>query len=263
VRILALLPLALALACGTDNAELEREVGDAGECVASQDDPMNCGACGRTCLIPNATAACEQGECTLAACPAGFSDEDGEIANGCESSDEEPPLPGDPDAGMQEIMCQVGNPELCNAFDDNCNGQCDEGRDGTCRQGVHRASGNGHIFTTVLSEAQSGSFNLESQNYFRTYAAPGVGLVEVFLCQKSNSKYLLSTSSNCEGQGTVIRSSGYWAAEQECGSVPLHRLFHAPSGNHFYTLSVAERNNATNNLGYESQGIAGYVWNAP
>jgi hypothetical protein len=239
-----------------------RKGGDAGECTATQNDPMNCGACGRTCLIPNATAGCEQGECTLAACPEGFSDKDGEIANGCESTDE-PIQPGAPDAGMEEIMCAVGNPELCNAFDDNCNGQCDEGRGAGCRQGVHRASGNGHIFTTVLSEAQGSPYNLESQNYFRTYAAPGVGLVEVFLCQKSGGKYLLSTSSDCEGLGSIVRSSGYWAAEQECGSVPLYRLYHPPSNNHFYTIAPGERDNATTNLGYQSQGITGYVWNAP
>lgn len=252
-------------ACGpSDSGELMRSVGgDAAPCNASQSDPMNCGACGRTCIIPNATAGCELGECTLLACPEGFSDEDGEIANGCEVGEgsESTEEPGAPDAGVEEpIMCAEGNPELCNAFDDNCNNQCDEGRDGNCRQGVHRASGNGHIFSSVLGEADGNGFNLESQNYFHTYAAPGVGLVEVFLCRKSNGKHLMSTASDCEGLGTVLHSNGFWAAEQTCGSMPLYRLFHPPSNNHFYTIDPGERDNATANLGYVSQGIAGYIW---
>ena len=256
---IALTALATAACGASDSMDLSRAEGDAAPCVATQNDPMNCGACGRTCLIPNATAGCELGECTLVACPEGFSDEDGDIENGCEVGDGEPIEEMEPDAGVP-IMCAEGNPELCNAFDDNCNSQCDEGRDANCRQGVHRASGNGHIFSSVLSEASGNGYNLESQNYFRTYAAPGVGLVEVFLCQKSDGKYLMSTSSDCEGLGSQQHSNGYWAAEQDCDSVPLYRLFHPPSNNHFYTLSPGERDNATTNLGYVSQGIAGYVW---
>lgn len=259
--IQALLASSLLAACGSsDSSERMRAVGDAGTCTATESDPMNCGACGRTCIIPNATAGCELGECTLVACPEGFTDEDGEIANGCESGDEEELVA---DAGIPDpVMCAEGNPELCNAFDDNCDEQCDEGRDANCRQGIHRASGNGHIFSNVLAEASTGGYSLESENYFHTYAAPGVGLVEVFLCRKGDGKHLLSTASDCEGLGTILHSNGYWAAEQTCGSVPLYRVFHAPSNNHFYTRNVGERDNAVGNLGYTSQGIAGYVWTA-
>jgi hypothetical protein len=218
---------------------------------------MNCGACGRTCLIPNATAGCSNGECIIDACPEGFVDVDGELANGCESR--EGSGGGDP----EPLMCMEGAAELCNAFDDNCDGQCDEGRDAGCRQGIHRSSGNGHLFTDDLSAAQAAPYHLEAQDYFRTYAAPGVGLVPVHLCLKSNGKYLLSTSNDCEGLGTISRELGYWSSEAACGAVPLYRLYHAPSNNHFYTLSQAEANNATGNLGYVSQGIAGYVWTAP
>ena len=44
----------------------------------------SCGACGRTCALPNATAACAAGACRVGACNAGFADCDGVPTNGCE-----------------------------------------------------------------------------------------------------------------------------------------------------------------------------------
>ncbi|MFO0601898.1 MAG: FG-GAP-like repeat-containing protein [Polyangiales bacterium] len=44
----------------------------------------HCGACGRACSLPNATAACSAGGCVVASCNAGFGDCDGDPANGCE-----------------------------------------------------------------------------------------------------------------------------------------------------------------------------------
>ncbi len=44
----------------------------------------HCGACGRVCSLPNATAACAAGGCTVASCNAGFADCDGMSPNGCE-----------------------------------------------------------------------------------------------------------------------------------------------------------------------------------
>jgi hypothetical protein len=45
----------------------------------------SCGACGRACSLPNATAACAAGGCTVAACAANFGNCDGNAANGCET----------------------------------------------------------------------------------------------------------------------------------------------------------------------------------
>jgi hypothetical protein len=44
----------------------------------------NCGACGRACALPNATATCTAGACAVAACATGFLDCDANAANGCE-----------------------------------------------------------------------------------------------------------------------------------------------------------------------------------
>ncbi len=45
----------------------------------------NCGYCGRSCDLPNATATCNGGVCRVATCDAGFEDCDGNPANGCEA----------------------------------------------------------------------------------------------------------------------------------------------------------------------------------
>ncbi len=45
----------------------------------------SCGACGRTCAPPNATAACVAGACTVASCATGFGDCDTNPTNGCET----------------------------------------------------------------------------------------------------------------------------------------------------------------------------------
>ena len=46
--------------------------------------PAHCGACGSQCVVPNATAGCASGRCTVASCNAGFADCDLNPANGCE-----------------------------------------------------------------------------------------------------------------------------------------------------------------------------------
>jgi hypothetical protein len=65
-----------------------------GDCNARADDgcevdtrtsPSHCGACGRACALPNATAGCAGGACTVALCAPGFADCDGMSGNGCET----------------------------------------------------------------------------------------------------------------------------------------------------------------------------------
>ncbi|MFT6397293.1 MAG: hypothetical protein ACJAYU_002039 [Bradymonadia bacterium] len=148
-------------------------------------------------------------------------------------------------------------------MDDDCNGGCDEGAIAGCRTGVHRAHGNGHVFTDDLGFAGTAPYRVESANYFHLYSAAGPSLRPLFLCRKPSGKYLLSTQTACEIGVAPTRTVGYISAENQCGSVPLYRLYHSPSDNHFYTLSAAERDNARDALDYTEQGIAGYVWGAP
>lgn len=73
----------------------------------------------------------------------------------------------------------------------------------------------------------------------------------------------IASSTDCEFIGGYEGTLGYWTPNPSCGTMPLHRLYHAASNNHFYTLSDAERDNAVTAFGYESQGVAGYVWPGP
>lgn len=47
-------------------------------------DPLTCGGCTATCSAPQSTPSCTTGMCGIAACAGGFSNCDGQAANGCE-----------------------------------------------------------------------------------------------------------------------------------------------------------------------------------
>mgnify|MGYP006928213197 CR=1 FL=1 len=240
-------------------------------CADLHVDPDNCGGCGRTCVIPQAAASCVDGGCALAECEPGFSDRDGVLANGCEAA-----IVCEPGGSCETVCGSEGRlecvddeptcatpAETCNAVDDNCDGGCDEGGLRGCRVGVHRAHGNGHIYTTDLGVASSDPYSLERENYFFVYAQTVPGTRPVFLCRKGNGKRFLTSDTACEMAGGQERQLGHWSPTELCGAVPLYRLYHEPTQNHFYTLNAGERDNARDNLGYRTEGIAGWVWNRP
>ena len=69
----------------------------------------HCGTCNTPCARANATPVCTTGTCRIASCNPGFVNADGNDANGC------------------EYMCTVTGAEVCDGFDNNCNGTVDEG----------------------------------------------------------------------------------------------------------------------------------------
>ena len=83
--------------------------GEIDEDVDLATDPTNCGSCGRDChsLIPNAAVRCEEGDCVLVACAAGFWDLD-------------------PDEPGCEYPCTVTGGESCDGIDNDCNGVVDD-----------------------------------------------------------------------------------------------------------------------------------------
>lgn len=244
------------------------------QCVDLSSDPNNCGQCGRSCVIPQASAACTSGECALDQCDPGTVDCDGALDNGCET--EASCTPGvctttcgsegtidcaDVCASKTEPVC-LPPAEVCNVLDDNCDGTCDEGPLADCRIGVHRSHGAtlGHYYTTDITEAAMGDLNVESENFFYLYN-PGVeGLQPLFGCTKSNGKRLLTSSIECEGLGAPATTLGFISTDDRCGATPLYRLLNAGADAHFYTTSATERDNAINGLGFVDEGVAGYVW---
>ena len=55
-------------------------------------------------------------------------------------------------------------------------------------------------------------------------------------------------------------ASDFWMIQLVTDVTALYRLYHATTGAHFYTTSAAERDNAVNQLGYQSEGTACYVY---
>lgn len=303
---LLIFALALCLsACATPGAPRDAAPGDTQDdapecvgatvacgstCVNTSSDPLHCGACNRRCVIQSATTGCRAGECFIAACDPGTSDDNGSVIDGCEGSGdgctencgtEDAGVGGDSgvaDAGVDVPMdtCMNGtacttscgttgmfdcaqnrcNPpaEQCNLRDDNCDGSCDPP---SCLHEIHRANGNGHYYTDNESSIAALGYTLEARGYYLLYNSPGPGLAAFHQCRKGDGRRFYSLSPECEGQsGEGI--IGYIGAAPACGSLPLYRLYgHA---NHFYTTSEAERDNAVNNLGYTLEGVAGYVW---
>lgn len=225
------------------------------QCVDLQTDPQNCGKCGVTCVIPHAEAACGAGQCALGECDGGWFDCDGDLLNGCEQQ----LAPGQ----MCGLVCKPDKPEACNQFDDNCDGQCDEGALPGCRQPVHRASSPtlGHFYTLDANEAMSGDFKPEAINFYWLYTNPGMGLVPFHRCLKGDGRRFYTTSPTCENAGPSEGILGHIATDPSCGGTPLFRLY--GNSDHFYTTSEVEKNNAVSMYGYNFEGIAGFVWPGP
>ncbi len=224
------------------------------QCVDTEDDPTNCGDCGITCVVPHASAVCNGGICGLGQCDALYGDCDDDPANGCETALEQ---------GKQCGQTCDMEAEVCNVKDDNCNGACDEGAG--CRIGVHRSVSAtfGHVYTTDLNEAKSDDLVLEFENYYYLYHAAQTGLVPFHRCKKGNNKNFYTVSGSCEGGGALIGVIGQIAKGTDCGATPLYRLYNGNSGDHFYTTSAGERDNAVSMYGYSYENIAGYVWTGP
>ncbi len=243
------------------------------QCAVLDSDPANCGECGISCVGPMSEASCEAGTCALGTCELGFADCDGTPDNGCEHA----------------IDCNAGNAcatscgstgtlgcadpctpscappaEACNALDENCDGVCDEGPLPGCRIGIHRATGAiGHFYTNSVAEVDGNGFTMEAQDFFFVYPNAVDGLAPMFRCIKGGGRRFLTSSTDCEATGGPELTLGFMSPDERCGSIPLYRVYAPASDDHFYTTSLAERDNAIAMYGYQDQGITGYVFTGP
>ena len=107
-------------------------------CVNTTSDPNNCGGCNNACpAVANATPTCNGGSCGFT-CNAGFQACGGVCSNSVGTNCETGKL-GICAAG--KIACSGGSlvcaqnqqpaAETCDAVDNNCNGQVDEGNPGS------------------------------------------------------------------------------------------------------------------------------------
>ncbi|MGC6416668.1 MAG: formylglycine-generating enzyme family protein [Bradymonadia bacterium] len=73
-------------------------------------DPQHCGACFQPCTGANAQFICQVGSCVISSCDPGFIDYNGDSSDGCEA----------------DCVITAGGQELCDALDNDCDGQIDE-----------------------------------------------------------------------------------------------------------------------------------------
>ena len=248
------------------------------EGIDTKNDPLNCGACGRTCVLPHGTSVCAAGACALGECDHGFADCDGDVENGCEVA-----IACDEGGACMTACGSAGAlscvnacapscappAEICNGLDDDCDGACDQGPIAGCRVPVHRAYNdtNGHLFTIDLAEAQA--WGLESPNFFYLYVDAAADLRPFFRCGKSGTgNFFYSESNDCEMTGGPLSTLGFIAPSpaagepSTCGAVPLYRIKNPGLNWHFFTVSAPERDAALMK-GWVDEGLAGYVWQSP
>lgn len=106
------------VACGGSRAEVGADPAVATLTLAPPADDLNCGACGRSCLAPNASARCQAATCGPLTCAPGWADADGRRENGCEAKD----------ATCAGIAAEESEAACTNAVDDDCDGAigCDD-----------------------------------------------------------------------------------------------------------------------------------------
>ena len=130
---------------------------------------------------------------------------------------------------------------------------------------AYRAASDDHFYTTNAAElanaVQHLGYHAEGVTGY-VFAAPTAGTTPLFRMAHRTHFY---TTSAPEKQSAI--HSGYTDEGIACyvnpsqppGAAPLFRAAHPATGALFFTMSIAERNNATNKLGYVAEGIACYL----
>lgn len=259
---------------GTPLACLPEELACVDGCIDPETDPRNCGDCGVVCVVPHASAVCEDTRCGIGICDDGWGDCDGLEDNGCEteagSASADPTCTTTCNSVGTLDHTDVCNPtctapeETCDHTDEDCDGVCDNGALAGCRQGIYRTNGSlGHMYGTDLATLEERGQTVEFENYFYLYADELPGTRALYRCDKGSGRTFLTSSSNCEIDVSPEATIGYISTDATCGGMPLFRLYSSAEGDHFYTISESERDTAVNEGGYRLEATIGYVYAGP
>ena len=92
-------------------------------CLRTATDAMNCGMCGRACVVPGATPSCVAGVCAVGACNTGFGDCDANALNGCETD----LTSSNSNCGMCGRACTSGANATASCMGATCRATCNPG----------------------------------------------------------------------------------------------------------------------------------------
>jgi hypothetical protein len=92
-------------------------------CYDTATDPDNCGGCGVSCRLDNASVVCLRGECRVGDCLAGFADCDGVPVNGCETRTSD----NDTHCGGCGVACTAAPNATASCREGACAFECTDG----------------------------------------------------------------------------------------------------------------------------------------
>lgn len=243
-----------------------------GACTNLDVDPLNCGACGTTCVVPNADPICVDAECALGSCIVGWEDCDGDPANGCEAETLCIDGAACPTAcgslGSQDCtdpcapVCVLPD-EVCNLADEDCDGTCDEDLEG-CRSAIYRAESlRGAVYGRDAAADAALQIRVDNERYFDVMSIEAPGTRPLYRCALADGTRMLSVQADCAGKAEAPELTlGFVGTTEACEGTELFGLFSPANADYLYTISTRERDRAVDD-GYVLEGTLGYVWRAP
>ena len=169
-------------------------------------DPNRCGSCDHVCVLPHATEACSDGQCTIASCDDGYEDCNGITSDGCEINTLTNVLNcggcGDPCPSYDHASARCSNGycyiDDCDSGWENCNNQAGDG----CETNITQSDDGTHC--------GSCSFDCSSKNW------PDVA---EYYCVNSGCMIALCNEGygNCDGTKANGCEADFNLSEDHCG----------------------------------------------
>lgn len=144
-----------------------------------------------------------------------------------------------------------------------CSDRCGEGSSVPVARFINRR-GQSALSANPEASPCCGDHTLTAREVFRVAASPRPDLLPLFICRSTGGQVLYSLLESCELFEFNDGILGYVLPPislNRCGSVPLYRLYHPGTFDHFYTVDVAERDRL-HQSGYVLEGTHCNVWPA-